>query len=57
MDGAFKAFVKGKGTCVVEDFARRHREDCQIRLARKMNGALPEYINGNPKQPNLKRGN
>ena len=46
MDGAFKAFIKQNGTCVVEDFARKHREDCQLRLAKIANGADPKYKNG-----------
>lgn len=49
MDGAFKAFVRRHGICVVEDFARKHREDCQLRLARIANNAEPEYRNGHPK--------
>jgi hypothetical protein len=46
MDGAYKAFVKSYGTDVVEDFARKHREDCLLRLARITNGAVKEYQNG-----------
>jgi hypothetical protein len=46
MDGAYKAFVKSYGTDVVEDFAAKHREECQIRLARIFNRSLPEYQNG-----------
>lgn len=49
MDGAFKAFVRRFGTDVVEDFARKHREDCQLRLARIQNNAHPDYKNGNHK--------
>lgn len=49
MDGAYKAFVRRFGTDVVEDFARRHKEDCQLRLARIANGKHPDYVNGNPK--------
>lgn len=46
MDGAFKAFIRSHGTDVVENFARKHREDCQLRLARIANGADPKYKNG-----------
>lgn len=49
MDGAFKAFVKSHGACVVEDFARKHREDCQLRLAQIQNGVHKDYQNGHPK--------
>lgn len=49
MDGAFKCFVTKFGADVVEDFARKHREDCQLRLARITNGAEPAYQNGHPK--------
>jgi len=49
MDGAYKAFIKVHGTDVVEDFARKHREDAQLRLARIQNGADPDYQNGHPK--------
>lgn len=49
MDGAFKSLKAGGKYCVVEDFARKHREDCQLRLARIQNGVHPDYKNGNPK--------
>jgi hypothetical protein len=49
MDGAFKSLIKRHGACVVEDFARKHREDCQLRLARITNNADPKYKNGHPK--------
>ena len=49
MDGAYKAFVRVHGTDVVEDFARKHREDCQLRLARIVNNAHPSYKNGHAK--------
>lgn len=43
MDGAYKAFVRVYGADVVEDFARKHREDCQLRLARIQNGKHKDY--------------
>ncbi len=50
MSGAFKALVSEKGVGVVNDLIRKHREDCQLRLARIANGAHPDYKNGNPKR-------
>lgn len=47
MDGAYQAFVTKFGADVVEDFARKHREDCQLRLAKIFNGKLQEYRNDN----------
>jgi len=49
MDGAYKAFIKVHGPDVVEDFARKHREDCQLRLAKITNGKHPQYQNGKKK--------
>ena len=53
MDQAFTAYTKFKGlrveTVVVDDAMRKHREECQLRLARIQNGKDPEY-------KNLKRG-
>lgn len=46
MDGAYKAFVRRHGTCVVEEFARKSREDAVLRLARIQNGADKRYTNG-----------
>ena len=49
MDGAFKCFIKRFGPDVVEDFARKHREDAQLRLAKITNGKHPQYQNGKGK--------
>lgn len=49
MDGAYQCFKQQFGAGVVEDFARKHREDCQLRLARIQNGADKNYKNGHPK--------
>lgn len=46
MDGAYKAFIRRHGTCVVEEFARKHRDAAQLRLARIANGADKRYTNG-----------
>lgn len=46
MDGAYKAFIRRHGTCVVEEFARKSREDAVLRLARIANGADKRYTNG-----------
>jgi hypothetical protein len=46
MDGAYQAFVTKFGADVVEDFARKHREDCQLRLAKIANGKHPAYQKG-----------
>ena len=49
MDGAFRALVSEKGVGVVNDLLQKHREDCQLRLARIANGADPRYKNGHSK--------
>ena len=45
-------YVKSKGhkpTCAVDQAAALHKEQCELRLARIMNGAEPAYQNGHPK--------
>lgn len=49
MDGKFAAFVQGDETCVVQNLARKFKEEAQMRLARIANGADPAFCNGNPK--------
>ncbi len=49
MDGQFKAFKQGDKTCVVQDLARRFKEDAILRLARIANNSHPDYKNGHPK--------
>lgn len=49
MDGSFKAFKKGDKTCVVQDLARKFKEDAILRLALITNNAHPDYKNGHPK--------
>lgn len=42
-------FVKSKGfkpTCAVDKAAARHKEDCELRLAKIQNGKHPDYQNG-----------
>lgn len=48
MDGEFKSFKVGDEACVVQNLAKRFKEDAEIRLAKISNGADPEYRNGNP---------
>lgn len=53
MRGAYTNYLAEKGesryTSAVEKVMARAREDAELRLARIMNGAEPEYINGCPK--------
>jgi hypothetical protein len=49
MDGEFKSLKVGDSRCVVQNLARKFKEDAQLRLARIQNGAHPDYKNGNPK--------
>lgn len=46
MDGAFQSLKVGGKYCVVEDAARKFKEEAQIRLANIAYGRDPEYING-----------
>lgn len=52
MQGAYTSFIKSKGiraADAVEQARARHKEDCQLRLARIANNAHPEYRNGHAK--------
>jgi hypothetical protein len=53
MNLAYTCYLKQKGTPptmnAVEDACRKHKEDCQLRLARIQNGTHPDYQNGHPK--------
>lgn len=49
LDGEFKSFKQGDENCVVQNLARRFKEDAQLRLARIANGVDPKYKNGHPK--------
>ncbi|HVI71341.1 MAG TPA: hypothetical protein VM656_07635, partial [Pyrinomonadaceae bacterium] len=49
MRGAYTQYVKSKGVRpedVVEQAKARHKEQCELRLARIMNGKEPGYKNG-----------
>lgn len=46
MDGEFKSFKVGDTNCVVQNLARKFKEEAQLRLARITNGADPKYKNG-----------
>lgn len=46
VDGIFNSLRADGKFCVVADFARKHREAAQQRLARIANGADPRYTNG-----------
>lgn len=53
MRGAYTNFIAEKGESryidVVERIKAKAKEEAELRLARIMNGAEPEYKNGNPK--------
>lgn len=52
MRGAYTQYVKSKGfkpSCAVDQAAAKHKEACELRLARIMNNAEPAYKNGHPK--------
>jgi hypothetical protein len=55
VDGQFKAFKQGDDTCVVQNLARKFKEDAQLKLARIANNSHPLYRNGHPKSKE-KRG-
>ncbi len=46
MDGAFQSFKVGNKTCVVQELARKFREDRVLKLARIANGKEPSHVNG-----------
>ena len=51
MNTATKAYLRSKGYIPDTVLAARdkHREECQLRLARIMNNAEPSHKNGHPK--------
>lgn len=52
MRGAYTQFIKSKGmkpSCAVDQATARHKEACELRLARIMNGKHPDYQNSHPK--------
>lgn len=46
MDGQFHSIKQGDANCVVQNLARKFKEDAQLRLARISNGADPKHKNG-----------
>lgn len=46
MDGKFSAFKQGDTNCVVQNLARKFKEESQQRLAKIANGKDPRYKNG-----------
>lgn len=51
MKAAYHQYIRQKGhsprlTGAVEDAAARHKEECELRLARIQNGKEPGYKNG-----------
>lgn len=49
MRGAYTQYIKSKGVKpedAVEQAAALHKEKCELRLARIMNGKEPKYKNG-----------
>lgn len=57
MRGAYTQFIKSKGYApsltsadTTERAAALHKEQCELRLARIMNGKEPGYENGHPKK-------
>ncbi len=59
MRGAYYSYLKSKGHVPDATLAakERHKEECELRLARIMNGAEPAYRNGNPKDAEKGRSN
>lgn len=49
MNGKFLAFKQGDENCVVQNLARKFKEDAQLRLAKIANGKHPAYKNGKQK--------
>ena len=52
MRGAYTQYVKSKGfkpSCAVDQATAKHKEACELRLARIMNNAEPSHKNGHPK--------
>lgn len=53
MRGSFVQFVKLEGAkpvCSVAAAKAKHKEECELRLARIQNGKEPGYQNGHPKR-------
>lgn len=51
MQGAYFSYLKSKGHVPDATLAAKelHKEACELRLARIMNGKEPSHQNGNPK--------
>jgi hypothetical protein len=53
MRGAYISYIKSKGlgrySSAVEEVKAKHKEACELRLARIQNNAEPSHKNGHPK--------
>ena len=49
MDGQFNAFKQGDEYCVVQQLARKFKEDLILNRAKIQNNSHPRYKNGHPK--------